>query len=216
MTAEDLKSVGPELFGYGWQTRLAEALGIDSSTVRRWVSGATAVPPTVTAFLEIFISRQKERGINIALRQSYIKPIKAEAGHELIELRRPTKSIQFAGVQDPKFFPSIYVEMIDDVPIISMGENKEDEIDSFKGSFVLTRHPGIHSFESYLDKMKREGHVMATSYKKQHYYTLIAHRQNEGSYAKYEIVTHSGKIRTTDIYLPTQTVLSTDLDFIYL
>ena len=40
MTPEELRSAGRELYGYGWQTRLAEALMIDSSTVRRWVSGA--------------------------------------------------------------------------------------------------------------------------------------------------------------------------------
>ena len=50
MTADDLKREGRALFGNGWQTRLAEALGRDGSTVRRWVSGAVPVPPYVDAY----------------------------------------------------------------------------------------------------------------------------------------------------------------------
>lgn len=50
MTAEELKHQGPVTFGNGWQTRLAEALGRDGSTVRRWVSGTIPVPPYVDAY----------------------------------------------------------------------------------------------------------------------------------------------------------------------
>ena len=49
MTADELKAAGRELFGYGWQTRLAEKLGIDGSTVRRYVSGAVPIPGPVAA-----------------------------------------------------------------------------------------------------------------------------------------------------------------------
>lgn len=31
----------------GWQTRIAEQLQVDGSTVRRWVSGAVPIPNTV-------------------------------------------------------------------------------------------------------------------------------------------------------------------------
>ena len=50
MTRDELKTAGRELFGNGWQTRLAEALGRDGSTVRRWVSGAIPIPPYVDAY----------------------------------------------------------------------------------------------------------------------------------------------------------------------
>jgi DNA-binding transcriptional regulator YdaS (Cro superfamily) len=45
LSPEQLRDSSQYLFGgYGWQTRLAEALGVDGSTVRRWVSGAVPVP----------------------------------------------------------------------------------------------------------------------------------------------------------------------------
>lgn len=46
MTPQELAEAGRELNDgrWGWQTRLAERLGIDGSTVRRWVSGALPVP----------------------------------------------------------------------------------------------------------------------------------------------------------------------------
>ena len=55
MTADELKSAGRELFGHGWQTRLAEQLGVDGSTVRRWVSGAVPVPNPAAAAIRAFL-----------------------------------------------------------------------------------------------------------------------------------------------------------------
>ena len=50
MTAEELQKAGVELYGsWGWQTRLAENLLVDGSTVRRWVSGAVPIPGPVEA-----------------------------------------------------------------------------------------------------------------------------------------------------------------------
>ena len=55
----DLKIVGEALFGaWGWQTRLAEQLEVDGSTVRRWVSGAVAVPGPVKVALRLMLERQ--------------------------------------------------------------------------------------------------------------------------------------------------------------
>ena len=44
MTPAQLKKAGAKLFGYGWQTRMAEHLNVDGSTVRRWISGAVPIP----------------------------------------------------------------------------------------------------------------------------------------------------------------------------
>jgi len=53
---DGLKLVGEALFGsWGWQTRLAEALEVDGSTVRRWVSGAVAVPNPVKVALRLML-----------------------------------------------------------------------------------------------------------------------------------------------------------------
>lgn len=57
MTAAELKKIGKKLYGYGWQTRLAEALEVDGSTVRRWVSGVVPIPGPVAAAIRCFVER---------------------------------------------------------------------------------------------------------------------------------------------------------------
>lgn len=59
MSPDELKSAGRELFGHGWQTRLAEHLGVDGSTVRRWVSGAVPVPNPAAAAIRAFLRIRK-------------------------------------------------------------------------------------------------------------------------------------------------------------
>jgi hypothetical protein len=59
LTPEGLRLVGEALFGsWGWQTRLAEQLEVDGSTVRRWVSGAVSVPGPVKVALRLMLERQ--------------------------------------------------------------------------------------------------------------------------------------------------------------
>jgi hypothetical protein len=59
LSPDDLKVVGEALFGaWGWQTRLAEQLEVDGSTVRRWVSGAVSVPGPVKVALRLMLERQ--------------------------------------------------------------------------------------------------------------------------------------------------------------
>ena len=55
MSADELKQAGRDLFGHGWQTRLAERLGVDGSTVRRWVSGAVPVPNPAAAAIRSYL-----------------------------------------------------------------------------------------------------------------------------------------------------------------
>lgn len=60
MNRDELCDAGRKLYGnWGWQTRLAEALMVDGSTVRRWVSGAIPVPGPVAAALRCFL-RERE------------------------------------------------------------------------------------------------------------------------------------------------------------
>jgi len=50
MTGEELKLALVALFGgHGWQTRAAQALGTDTSSIRRWTSGQIPVPGPVAA-----------------------------------------------------------------------------------------------------------------------------------------------------------------------
>jgi DNA-binding transcriptional regulator YdaS (Cro superfamily) len=61
MTAEQFRKLALKLFGpeHGWQSRCAEALGVDRASVSRWISGAVAeVPGPVAAAMECW----KENG----------------------------------------------------------------------------------------------------------------------------------------------------------
>ncbi len=62
LTAKDLSEAGEELFGrWGWQTRLAEALEVDGSTVRRWVSGAVPIPHPIKHALRLMLENAELR-----------------------------------------------------------------------------------------------------------------------------------------------------------
>lgn len=61
MTPEELKKIGKKLYGYGWQTRMAEALEVDGSTVRRWVSGAVPIPGPAAAALRCFMREKPSK-----------------------------------------------------------------------------------------------------------------------------------------------------------
>jgi hypothetical protein len=62
MTPAELSEAGRKLYGkWGWQTRLAEALKVDGSTVRRWVSGAVPIPGPVEAAVNCFLERRETR-----------------------------------------------------------------------------------------------------------------------------------------------------------
>jgi hypothetical protein len=59
LTPDDLREIGEALYGpWGWQTRLAEILEVDGSTVRRWVSGVVAVPHPVKLALKLMLEAQ--------------------------------------------------------------------------------------------------------------------------------------------------------------
>ena len=59
MTPEELRDAGETLYGnWGWQTRMAETLKVDSSTVRRWLSGRVAIPGPAEVALELLLKAQ--------------------------------------------------------------------------------------------------------------------------------------------------------------
>ena len=54
MTAAELIKIGQELYGErGWQTKMAAALEVDTSTIRRWIY-ANSVPGPAAAALQCF------------------------------------------------------------------------------------------------------------------------------------------------------------------
>lgn len=55
MKPDELTRLAIKVYGErGWQARLAEALAVDGSTVRRWVSGAAPIPGPVAAAIRCF------------------------------------------------------------------------------------------------------------------------------------------------------------------
>ncbi len=62
MTPDELRKIGEELFGvWGWQTKLAKALRVNGCTVRRWISGNTAIPGPASVALELLLLLKKEK-----------------------------------------------------------------------------------------------------------------------------------------------------------
>ena len=54
MSAQELIETGQRLYGMrGWQTRMAAALNVDTSTIRRWIY-ANSVPGPAEAALRCF------------------------------------------------------------------------------------------------------------------------------------------------------------------
>lgn len=55
MTADELKTSAVRLYGsHGWQTKLAHALQVDTSSIRRWANGQIPVPGPVAAAIRCF------------------------------------------------------------------------------------------------------------------------------------------------------------------
>lgn len=61
MSPDELRATGERLWGrWGWQTRMAETLRVDGSTVRRWLSGASTIPGPAEVALELLL-KEAER-----------------------------------------------------------------------------------------------------------------------------------------------------------
>lgn len=59
----ELRAAATELYAdeWGWQTRLAKALQVDSSTVRRWLYGSVPIPGPAAAAIRCFVERKRDR-----------------------------------------------------------------------------------------------------------------------------------------------------------
>lgn len=67
MTVGELKEAGKALYGYGWQTALASSLGVDGSTVRRWIGSGVGVPAPASAAIRGMAANARMRAALLAL-----------------------------------------------------------------------------------------------------------------------------------------------------
>lgn len=60
MTPKQLTDAGVQLFGeWGWQTRLAEALGVHVTTIQRYVAGQVPIPGPVEAWVKCKLEKDE-------------------------------------------------------------------------------------------------------------------------------------------------------------
>lgn len=199
MKTDHFKEIGEDLYGYGWQSRLARALGMDGSTVRRWVSGAVPVPPSASAYLRMMCSRQTTRGAYLALSHAQ-RATTGPTGHRDKPLTAMQRKIVFSGVERPKPVPTIHLQE----GILMLGEEPEF---AESGSFLVVRHPDSHHLEGYLKEMEKAGIVPATARGKHHHYTGIRLEPEGASTIRYVLSTHSGRLRIHESQIKDGTVI---------
>jgi hypothetical protein len=59
LTPATLNRIGTALYGGYWQTQLADALGVNQRTVRRWVAGDLPIPDLRSELLDIIHQRRQ-------------------------------------------------------------------------------------------------------------------------------------------------------------
>lgn len=194
MDVEDFKRTTEDLFGHGWQTRLARALGIDPSTVRRWVGGAVPVPPSVEAFLKAVAERQEARGALAFERLRLVEPVRTIVPQPTI-LTWMEQRFHFAGVDQAKPFPAIASHRQGDVLHLSLDGAPSDRLGDTEVSYALVRHPDSVHHHAFLAAAAEAGHAAASVTHRFHHYTVIAHDEGEKRLLR-RIHTHSGDVRT--------------------
>lgn len=201
MDTEDFKRIGGDLFGNGWQSRMARALGVDGSTVRRWVGSAIPIPPQIAAYLRMLESRQETRGALVFERQALGWPLLVKASTDET-LERMERRIAFPGVEHAKPMPVIRAREDDHGITLSLSGGAGDELDAPRTSFAVTRHPDTRHLAGYVEAARAGGHRPVTVRHRFHHYTAIAHRDERPSGIMLQISTHSGTLRTVWIAHP--------------
>lgn len=195
MDINQFKAIGEDLFGHAWQTRMAKSLGIDPSTVRRWVGGAVPVPPAIVAYLKMLSDRQETRGSLIFEKQNIETPVPIE--EELpSNIERMRKKLLFPGIDQERPMPSVYATQRSEGIIWSLSDDAADKISTNCLSYVLTRHPDSYQLKGYTDAAKDIGHSVISVKNRYHHYSVIAFETSKVTRFTHQIVTHAGAIRT--------------------
>lgn len=193
MNSEDFGAAVRDLFGRGWQARLAQTLGVDVSTIRRWTGASMSPPPTVEAYLSMMGSRQETRGTLVFERQEIGTPLDVLVDPEVLTYEALARTLPVPGVPDPKRMPSVTCAPSDTNPrriAISLKAERIDEIGTDDVSLILTRHPDSHHMRGYRGAARQAGHSTAAAFCRDHYYTLLAHRTAGPAILLHHIATH--------------------------
>jgi hypothetical protein len=59
MTPSDIIAAGEQLYGQKWRKPLADALGVDVSTLRRWTSADTAIPRRTALAIQALLEKKQ-------------------------------------------------------------------------------------------------------------------------------------------------------------
>jgi len=206
MDVEELKRAGQDLFGNSWQTRLARALGIDSSTVRRWISSNIPMPGYVEAFLAVMGERQEALGALTLERLPLGRPIRTIAPPPE-EIERMRLRFRFPGVEQLKPMPAM-TSALDEASgsvLLSLDGSPEDAIGVPAASYALVRHPDGRHLAGYLEAALSKGHRAAVVSGNLHHYSAIAH--DDGLHQIVRLIdTHTGvkRVLVADASSPSQ------------
>ena len=194
MDTDEFKRVGADLFGNSWQTRMARLLGVDGSSVRRWVGGAVPVPPAIAAFLSMMAARQEARGALVFHLQRLGPPSDAvlEPGPSVEHMR---KKLVFPGVDQAKPMPAIHAREAAGRVEVRMDDGPADTLEAEGVSYQVTRHPDSRHLSGYLDAARGAGHEALTFHHRNHHYSLVVHVADGVQAVDHLISTHSGTLR---------------------
>lgn len=192
MNPEDLIKTGRALFGKGWQTRLSEKLGVDGSTIRRWVGSGMAIPPTASAFLSMMTERQHARGALACSRQDIGENVQIVADLEIVECPKLLNLFwfPFEDMERAKHMPSIHAQKVGGQVCVTLGADSQDIIQTDDLSFIMTRHPDPYHLEGYQAEAARRFHRTLVVKHGDHYYSLLVHRTAGPPLILYHIATH--------------------------
>ncbi len=194
MEIEEFSQIGTDLFGNSWQTRMARALGVDGSSVRRWLSGKVAVPPAVEAYLHTMQQRQAARGAQLFLAYPIGEPAQIEAKAPK-NMGRMRKRLKFPGVDQLKPMPCIMAAEGPHGAFVTMGDEGMDQIRVEDISFEIVRHPDSSHLLGYAATAERLRHKLVTQHLRHHHYSLIAYIGEGAASIRHIIATHAGNVR---------------------
>jgi hypothetical protein len=194
MDTDEFKRIGADLFGNSWQTRMARHLGVDGSSVRRWVGGAVPVPPAIAAFLRMMGDRQETRGALVFHLQRIGSPSDAILVPDPV-VEHMRKKLTFPGVEQLKPMPAVQAYGVEDRVEIRMDDGPSDHLNTEGLSFQITRHPDARHLAGYENEARKTGHDVLSFHHRNHHYSLIVHVDAAGPSISHMISTHSGTLR---------------------